>query len=198
MPKLSTHVLDTMHGTPAAGMRGEFVSARGSEQTDTAAKTLSRTNKAAQIRRCSKKAMQFGTYELRYHVAEYYQRLGRQTLANSSTKSAAIRDQRPYGQLTLCHSVSRLGRIPLTAGVDACRLISLSPAAKSSLPECAAARPRHCRGQIVGARTRDLDKNEGTPRCHGKQLFPATIDSHVTSTIPAARIGKGSRRVRPR
>ena len=70
---LSTHVLDTYHGTPAEGVAVELVPVGGGEPLARA-----RTNADG---RCdgpllSGAAMKPGQYELRFDVESYYQRKG--------------------------------------------------------------------------------------------------------------------------
>ncbi len=76
MPKLSTHVLDTMHGTPAAGMRGELYLLAGPDKRTLLQNFVTNSNGRTDEPLLAEKAMQFGTFELRFHVAEYYQRIG--------------------------------------------------------------------------------------------------------------------------
>jgi 5-hydroxyisourate hydrolase len=78
MAKLSTHVLDTMHGTPAAGMRGELYLLAGPDKRTLLKLFETNTNGRTDEPLLEEKSMQFGTFELRFHVAEYYQRLGAQ------------------------------------------------------------------------------------------------------------------------
>lgn len=72
MAKLTTHVLDTMHGKPAAGMRIDLLRGAGSELLKSVT-----TNADG---RCDQPLLGegelgTGTYELRFHVAEYFQAL---------------------------------------------------------------------------------------------------------------------------
>lgn len=76
MPKLSTHVLDTMHGTPAAGMRGELYLLSGPDKRKLLQEFTTNQQGRTDDPLLAEKSMQFGTFELRFHVAEYYQRLG--------------------------------------------------------------------------------------------------------------------------
>lgn len=75
MAKLSTHVLDTMNGRPAKGMRVEFFrmgegrpEPLGDYQTDADGRTGGQLMDAASFRT--------GRYELRFHVAAYFRALG--------------------------------------------------------------------------------------------------------------------------
>jgi 5-hydroxyisourate hydrolase len=75
MGKLTTHVLDTAHGRPAAGMRVDLAVVEDSGPTHIA---TARTN--AQGRTDSAlldgASMRAGVYELTFHVAEYFRRSG--------------------------------------------------------------------------------------------------------------------------
>lgn len=71
MAKLSTHVLDTMNGKPASGMRIEFfrigdgiAEALGDYRTDADGRIGGQLMDAASFRP--------GRYELRFHVAAYF------------------------------------------------------------------------------------------------------------------------------
>jgi 5-hydroxyisourate hydrolase len=71
MTKLTTHVLDTVHGRPAAGMRVEL-------WKDEALVLATYTNAEG---RCDSallegEALIPGSYELRFHVAAYFTELG--------------------------------------------------------------------------------------------------------------------------
>lgn len=75
MAKLSTHVLDTANGRPAAGMQVEFVRNPGAGES--VLKTLvtnddGRTDELL----LSESEMQQGEYELRFDVGAYYRRVG--------------------------------------------------------------------------------------------------------------------------
>ncbi len=75
MAKLSTHVLDTMNGRPAPGMRIEFfrmddghTEQLGDYRTDADGRTDGQLLDKASFRT--------GRYELRFHVAAYFRTLG--------------------------------------------------------------------------------------------------------------------------
>jgi 5-hydroxyisourate hydrolase len=75
MAKLSTHVLDTMHGRPAKGMRIEFVEIGpggaakvGEFETNADGRTDAPPMDASTFRT--------GRFELRFHVADYFRGLG--------------------------------------------------------------------------------------------------------------------------
>jgi 5-hydroxyisourate hydrolase len=76
MSKLSTHVLDTMHGKPAAGMRGELYYLAEGDKRTLLQKFVTNQQGRTDAPLLEGKALQFGTFELRFHVAEYYQKLG--------------------------------------------------------------------------------------------------------------------------
>lgn len=71
--KLTTHVLDTMHGLPAARMRGELfsLSADGTRTFVTTFTTNAEGRTDAPL--LTDTAMLPGHYELRFFVAEYFQ-----------------------------------------------------------------------------------------------------------------------------
>lgn len=75
MGKLSTHVLDTAHGAPAAAMRVELyrISAGGAELIKRAVTNLDGRTDAPLL---SGEEMREGTYELQFHVAEYFEGRG--------------------------------------------------------------------------------------------------------------------------
>jgi 5-hydroxyisourate hydrolase len=74
MAKLSTHVLDTMNGRPAAGMRIEFVQSDGpgirlgDYVTNSDGRTQGLLLDAANFR--------IGRYDLKFHVAAYFRSQG--------------------------------------------------------------------------------------------------------------------------
>jgi 5-hydroxyisourate hydrolase len=75
MARLSTHVLDTMHGRPAAGMRIELAVLEGGRWT--ALKTV-RTNADGRTDEplLAGDAMRTGEFRLVFHVAEYFRARG--------------------------------------------------------------------------------------------------------------------------
>lgn len=75
MGRLSTHVLDTTAGRPAAGMRIDFAAVDGAAVRPL--KTIS-TNADGRTDEplLAADAMRVGQYELRFHVAAYYRALG--------------------------------------------------------------------------------------------------------------------------
>jgi 5-hydroxyisourate hydrolase len=74
MGKLSTHVLDTAHGTPAAGMRIDITRKPGN-----AAPLKSVTTNAGgrtDVPLLEGAALEAGTYQLVFHVGEYFRARG--------------------------------------------------------------------------------------------------------------------------
>jgi 5-hydroxyisourate hydrolase len=71
MGKLTTHVLDTAHGTPAAGMRIDFAAIEAGVVRPI--RTL-RTNAEGRTSEplLADGAMRVGEFELTFHVAEYF------------------------------------------------------------------------------------------------------------------------------
>lgn len=76
MGKLSTHVLDTAHGCPAAGLslRLERLAPDGSREPLTSCKTNSDGRTDAPL--LAGPALKAGTYEMIFHVGEYFQNRG--------------------------------------------------------------------------------------------------------------------------
>ena len=73
--RLTTHVLDTMHGKPAAGMRLDLLMMHG----DHSHHVLStQTNADGRVDQPLLAGDQFhmGSFELVFHVGEYFERLG--------------------------------------------------------------------------------------------------------------------------
>lgn len=75
MGRLSTHVLDTAAGRPAAGMRVDFMRREGDRYV--LVKTV-HTNKDGRTDEplMQAEAMQAGQYELVFHVADYFRNAG--------------------------------------------------------------------------------------------------------------------------
>jgi len=75
MGKLTTHVLDTASGTPAAGMRIDFAALDGD-----AVCLISTVHTNAEGRTgeplLTAEAMRTGEFQLTFHVAEYFRRRG--------------------------------------------------------------------------------------------------------------------------
>lgn len=75
MGKLSTHVLDTAHGKPAAGLRLELYELNGNfRQLVTTAQTNQDGRTDTLL--LSSEAMRVGTFELVFYVGDYFGNLG--------------------------------------------------------------------------------------------------------------------------
>ncbi|WP_338720529.1 hydroxyisourate hydrolase [Devosia sp. XK-2] len=71
---LTTHVLDTMHGKPARGMRLELHYVHGDH---THHLLDSYTNEDGRVDRpLLSEEFQLGEYEIRFHVGQYFERIG--------------------------------------------------------------------------------------------------------------------------
>jgi 5-hydroxyisourate hydrolase len=73
--RLTTHVLDTMHGKPARGMRLELHYVHGDHTHHI---TDSYTNADGRVDQPLLEGSQFnkGEFEIRFHVGQYFERLG--------------------------------------------------------------------------------------------------------------------------
>ncbi len=74
MGRLTTHILDTTHGTPAARVAIRLYSVDG--ERDLLASVVSNADGRADEALLSGDAMQTGTYELEFDVGEYFARRG--------------------------------------------------------------------------------------------------------------------------
>ena len=74
MGRLSTHVLDTMHGTPAAGVRVELYALREERRLVASATTNADGRTDAPL--LSGEAFAAGAYELLFHVGDYFRQRG--------------------------------------------------------------------------------------------------------------------------
>ena len=74
MGKLSTHVLDTARGAPAAGMRIDVARKSGSLPAQKHVTTNAGGRTDAPL--LEGKELEAGTYELVFHVGEYFRALG--------------------------------------------------------------------------------------------------------------------------
>jgi len=72
MGRLSTHVLDTAHGRPAAGVRVELRDGTGALVADRVTNADGRTDAPL----LAGEAFRPGAYELRFHVAAYFREAG--------------------------------------------------------------------------------------------------------------------------
>ncbi|WOC15290.1 hydroxyisourate hydrolase [Pseudochrobactrum sp. MP213Fo] len=76
MAKLSTHVLDTANGKPAAAMRLELYRVKGSGELELIKRTITNLDGRTDEPLLSKGNMRSGTYEIQFHVAEYFDSVG--------------------------------------------------------------------------------------------------------------------------
>ena len=74
MGRLSTHVLDTVRGTPAAGMRVDVIRAPGPAAPIRSVSTNRGGRTDAPLLEGDELAA--GTYQLVFHVGEYYRTIG--------------------------------------------------------------------------------------------------------------------------
>jgi 5-hydroxyisourate hydrolase len=73
---LSTHVLDTMHGCPAAGMAVEFYSTQDGQATLVKRVTLNAEGRSPDGPLCESGKLAKGTYRLVFDVAGYFKGRG--------------------------------------------------------------------------------------------------------------------------
>ncbi|MBX8784986.1 MULTISPECIES: hydroxyisourate hydrolase [unclassified Pseudochrobactrum] len=76
MAKLSTHVLDTAHGKPAAAMRLELYRVKGSGELELVKRTATNLDGRTDELLLNEAEIRIGTYELQFHVAEYFESQG--------------------------------------------------------------------------------------------------------------------------
>lgn len=72
MGKLSTHVLDTAHGRPAAAMRIELYRIGTNGASELIKRTVTNLDGRTDAPLLSGGELQVGIYELQFHVAEYF------------------------------------------------------------------------------------------------------------------------------
>ena len=75
MGHLSTHVLDTARGLPAAGVLVEVRNLRGGESTRVAAATTNAQGRT-DAPLMTGEPLERGTYELTFHVGDYFRKAG--------------------------------------------------------------------------------------------------------------------------
>lgn len=73
---LSTHVLDTMHGTPAAGMQVALYTTHGQQATLVKAFTLNQDGRNPDGMLYDHASLRAGTYRLVFDVAGYFRACG--------------------------------------------------------------------------------------------------------------------------
>ena len=76
MAKLSTHVLDTAHGRPAAAMRLELYRVKGNGEMELLKRTTTNLDGRTDEPLLSEGDMRSGIYEIQFHVAEYFDSQG--------------------------------------------------------------------------------------------------------------------------
>jgi len=75
MSKLSTHVLDTANGHPAANMKIEFVRDPGAGEKPIKTLTTNGDGRTDELL-LNAEEMAVGEYELRFHVSDYFKAMG--------------------------------------------------------------------------------------------------------------------------
>ena len=75
MSKLSTHVLDTANGHPAAGMKIDFVRNPGASEELIKSVSTNQDGRTDELL-LSAAEMAVGEYELRFHVSDYFKAAG--------------------------------------------------------------------------------------------------------------------------
>jgi 5-hydroxyisourate hydrolase len=75
MARLSTHVLDTSRGTPAAGVRIELHVLKNGERHRVAVATTNADGRT-DAPLLSSERLETGLYELTFHAADYYRKAG--------------------------------------------------------------------------------------------------------------------------
>lgn len=73
--RLTTHVLDTMHGMPARGMRLELLFVHG-DHTHHLGDSYTNADGRVDKPLLDEQQFQRGEYEIHFHVGQYYERLG--------------------------------------------------------------------------------------------------------------------------
>lgn len=76
--RLTTHVLDTTHGRPAAGVRVELLRLQG-EQSERLVSIQTNSDGRTDEPLLAGEHFKLGTYELVFHVGQYFQRLNTRT-----------------------------------------------------------------------------------------------------------------------
>jgi 5-hydroxyisourate hydrolase len=78
MGRLSTHVLDTVNGRPAAGVAVELFALEGQERR-LVARTATNADGRTDAPLMAGEAFRTGTYELVFHVGDYFRSAGTRT-----------------------------------------------------------------------------------------------------------------------
>lgn len=124
---LSTHVLDTMHGAPAAGMAVALYETHGEVATLVKRFTLNADGRNADGPLRDNASLKAGTYRLAFDVAGYFRARGVQlpeppflNVVNLDFGIAHV-DQR----ITTCRCCAAPGVIPPTAGLERADALNL-------------------------------------------------------------------------
>lgn len=78
MSKLSTHVLDTANGHPAAGMKIDFYRNPGANEELVKSVSTNQDGRTDALL-LDQDEMKVGEYELRFYVSEYFEKMGAET-----------------------------------------------------------------------------------------------------------------------
>lgn len=90
MASLSTHVLDTSRGKPAAGVAVEFYACHGCERRLLAKATTDSDGRVArEILSCGE--LPPGSYELTFHAGDYFRRSGVELAATPFLNDVVVR-----------------------------------------------------------------------------------------------------------
>jgi 5-hydroxyisourate hydrolase len=124
---LSTHVLDTMHGGPAAGMQVKLFATQGDSATLLKTLTLNHDGRT-DAPLFDNASLQVGTYRLTFDVAGYFKARGVQLPEPNFLNQVSLDFAWPMPtSTTTCRCWSAPGAIPPTAAPDPERLRGLHP-----------------------------------------------------------------------
>jgi 5-hydroxyisourate hydrolase len=76
MGRLTTHVLDTMHGRPAAGVGVELIRINGDGSRATIVRTRTNADGRTDVPLLAGAAFATGSYELMFHIGDYFRARG--------------------------------------------------------------------------------------------------------------------------
>jgi len=102
--KLTTHVLDTMHGKPARGMRIELHFVHG-DHTHHLVDSYTNADGRVDQPLLADDQFQQGEFEIRFHVRQYFERLGVETetpFLNVVPIRFLISEDKPYHVPLVC------------------------------------------------------------------------------------------------
>jgi 5-hydroxyisourate hydrolase-like protein (transthyretin family)/peptidoglycan/xylan/chitin deacetylase (PgdA/CDA1 family) len=109
MGRLSTHVLDTVNGRPAAGVR-VVLHRVGSEAREVVVETRTNADGRTDAPLMAAEAMRAGTYEMLFHVGDYFRAAGTATADPPFLDVVPVRFTAPMRRGTITsRSSSRLG-----------------------------------------------------------------------------------------